>query len=158
MRNMPAKILKIDWHHKLPSKIKFHTGRGKCFAPFRSAITVQNEDGLTTFWKCFPCSESIEMVKPDLENMKRRFQIIDPQPNCSGKVSYVNNCCSVHEKLVEIFPGMLVKRNNYHWNTRWDEILLDKNSEEASLFRHLMRRAVFLVENTEFNRVKYQNQ
>jgi len=63
MRSIPATVLKIDWHYKIAKKVKVYTGRGKCFAPFKSAVTIQNEDSLTAFWKFYPGSESIHLSK-----------------------------------------------------------------------------------------------
>jgi len=42
-------VMKIDWHYKLAPKIKVYTGRGKSFSPFKSAISIQNEDAMTFF-------------------------------------------------------------------------------------------------------------
>lgn len=151
MRNISARILKIDWHCKLPSKIKVCTGRGKCFSPFRCGVTMQQEDALAVFWKCFPCSESIDMLAPDLKRLRARQRMLGSWIH----VTHVDNCCSVREKLLRIFKGALVKLDTFHWMVRWDDILFDKNSEEASSFRHTLRRAVFVVENSEFNRVKH---
>jgi len=50
---------------------------------------------------------------------------------------------------------MLVKLDVFHWFMRWDDILLNKSSKEASFFRHLMRRAIFVVEDAEHARVRY---
>ena len=73
------------------------------------------------------------------------------------KVIYVDNCCTVRDKLVETFPGVLVKLDTFHWFMRWDEILLDKTSEEANFFRHLLRHVLFVVEDSEkaTSRVRY---
>jgi len=70
MRNIPAICLKIDFHYKLPDKVKVYTGKGKCFAPFKCGATIQNEDSLTIFWKFLTCSESIEAITPDLLRLK----------------------------------------------------------------------------------------
>jgi len=105
MRNISARILKIDWHYKLPSKIKVYTGRGKCFSPFRCGVTIQQEDALTVFWKCYPCSESIDMLAPDLRRLRCRQRMLGSWIH----VIYVDNCCSVRDKLVRIFKHALVK-------------------------------------------------
>jgi len=146
MRNIPAVCLKIDFHYKLPDKVKVYTGKGKCFSPFKCGVTIQNEDSLTIFWKFLTCSESIESIKPDLLRIKERQTHIQDKPS---QVCWVDNCCTVRPKLVDIFPGILVKLDAFHWFSRFDEILLNKNSEEANFFRHLMRRAVFIVEDAE---------
>jgi len=70
MQKKPDEMFKIDWHHKLPAKIKVHTGKGKRFSPFRSAVAVQNEDNLTIFWTRCPSSESMDIVKDDLARLK----------------------------------------------------------------------------------------
>jgi hypothetical protein len=79
IRGIKALVLKIDWHYKLPPKIKVYTGRGKSFCPFKSAVSIQDEDAQTIFWKCYPCSEGMETLKPDLLRLKQRLKIIQGQ-------------------------------------------------------------------------------
>jgi len=152
MRNIPATCLKIDFHYKLPDKVKVYTGKGKCFSPFKCGVTIQNEDSLTTFWKFLPCAESFEAIKPDLLRLKERQSHIQDKPSTCA---WVDNCCTVRDKLQSIFPGILVKLDTFHWFMRWDDILANKTSEEANFFRHLLRRAIFVVEDQECARVKY---
>ena len=160
MRNIKAEVLKLDWSYKLPPKIKVHAGRGKAFAPFKSHLSVQNEDALTVFWKFYSGGESIDVAAADLKNLRERQRI----HGVTVKVTYVDNCCTVRNKLTSIFPGVLVKLDNFHWFVRWDDCLCDLKSESTSVFRGLMRRAVFLTENselhraTEFLKKKYKRQ
>ena len=49
MQAISAEILKIDFHYKLPKKIKVYTGRGQAFTPFKCALSIQNEDALAVF-------------------------------------------------------------------------------------------------------------
>jgi len=161
MRNIPASILKIDWSYKLPPKIKVYTGKGKAFSPFRSQITVQNEDAMTVFWKFYSGTESIDMAKADLVNLKRRLVILqrlkqpDALDNAGGvKATYVDNCCTVGPKLLTIFPGAFIKLDAFHWQVRWDDCLQDVKSETTVMFRKLMRRALFLTEDTELQRAR----
>jgi len=91
MRSIIAKAWKIDWGYKLAPKIKVCTGRGKPFAPFNSIATVQNEDSLTLFWKCYPCSEGIDVMKDDLLRLKKHNNLLGEEV----AVAWVDNCCIV---------------------------------------------------------------
>lgn len=150
MRSIPATVLKIDWHHKIAKKVKVHTGRGKCFAPFKSAVSIQNEDSLTVFWKFYPGSESMDTLERDLQLLKRRMEMLKSMV----KGTHVDNCCHVRGKLQTIFPGSFVKCDLFHWEERWEIILCDSKSEKSTAFRTLMRQATFVAEPHEFERTK----
>lgn len=152
MRGHKADVLKIDWHHKLPAKIRVCTGKGKSFAPFKSAVSIHTEDTMTIFWKCHPCSEGIETVRPDLERLNERLHIVQGR---GPKVICVDNCCSVRSKLQSIFgDDVLALLDTFHWMKRWDGIMNDVNSAESSTLRGLLHKALFIVESSECNRVK----
>jgi hypothetical protein len=68
------------------------------------------------------------------------------------KVIYVDNCCSVRKKLQEIFPNALVLLDPFHWFKRFDKIMMDSKSEEAEIFRGLLRRCIFVASPAEYNR------
>lgn len=150
MRVIKARVWKIDWHYKLPKKIKVYTGKGKCFAPYKSGLSIQNEDALTTFWKFYPGAESIDMAKRDLKLLKKRNDLLGE----TLEVCYVDNCCNVRGKLQKIVGPVLVKLDTFHWQERFDDMLSDKTSEKTAIFRTLMRRAVFITEPSEFQRAK----
>jgi len=150
MRFMPAKAWKTDWGHKIAPKIKVHTGRGKPHSPHQSVVSTQNEDSLTVFWKCCPCSEGMDGLMPDLIRLKKRNEILGE----NVEVSWVDNCCSVRSKLQEVAPGMLVKLDCFHWQARFDPAMADTTSETTAIFRTMMRRAAFQTEDTERHRVR----
>jgi len=158
MRSIKCKCWKVDWHYKLASKIKVYTGRGKCFSPYKSALTIQNEDALTVFWKFYEGPESIETARKDLILLQKRNRLL-----CSNDVDnkgdilavYVDNCCVVGPKVKTITgPQTLIKLDSFHWQQRWDDVLHDKKSEKTAIFRKLMRRALFLIEDGEISRVE----
>ena len=153
MRNIPASVLKMDWSYKVPPKVKVYTGPGRCFSPFKCMLTIQNEDSCDIFWKMYSGSESYgrDGAREDLLRLKARLDHL----GCTVKVIYVDNCCTVRAILQEIFPDAEIKLDVYHWFARWDEAMADVRSPEASVFRHLMRRAMYIVENSEFTRVQY---
>jgi hypothetical protein len=68
-----SELLKIDFNYKLASKVKVWTGQGKMFSPFKCIITIQNEDGLTVFWKALKHSESFSEIQPDLKRLNARL-------------------------------------------------------------------------------------
>ena len=144
-------IMKIDWHCKLAPKIKVYAGRGQSFAPFKSTISIQNEDALTVFWKCYPCAESFTAIEDDLKRLNQRFGLL----KCAPKVVYVDNCCTTRGKLTAIFKGVLVKLDTFHWIERWDVLLFDKDSAEAAMFRGMLHQMLFVVEHSECQRARF---
>mgnify|MGYP007080208264 CR=1 FL=1 len=155
MQSVKASIWKMDWSHKLPKKIKVHTGKGECFAPYKALLTVQNEDALTIFWKFYDSSESIETCRKDLTLLKQRNEMLPGEETL--RVVCVDNCCVVRPKIQSIVgEDVEVKCDIFHWCQRWDEIMYDLTAEKTSIFRQLMRRAVFVTENLEIERVKAQ--
>jgi len=150
MRAITGQVWKIDWGYKIAPKIKVYTGRGKPYAPFKSMVSIQNEDSLTMFWKCYPCSEGIDAMEADLRLLSRRHTL----HNTPVKATYVDNCCTVRSKLQKVIPGVLVKLDCFHWQKRWDPVFVDLKSEKTMIFRSLMRRAMFITEEEELQRVR----
>ena len=66
MKGLRAEILKIDFNYKIAQKIRVWTKQGASFAPFKCIVTIQQEDGLTVFWKALKHSESFAEIEPDL--------------------------------------------------------------------------------------------
>jgi len=150
MRSVTVHVWKIDWGYKIAPKIKVYTGQGKPCSPCRSVVSIQNEDSLTMFFKCCPCSEGIDAMEADLRLLLKRHKAHKKVV----KVSYVDNCCSVRQKMQKITPGILVKLDCFHWQKRWDPVFVDLKSEKTIIFRSLMRRALFVTEEEEINRVR----
>jgi len=79
---------------------------------------------------------------------KRNELLFQDDPNGDGTIfaCHVDNCCSVGGKLKRITgPETLMKSDSFHWQQRWDKVLV---------FRKLMRRALFLVEDKEAKRAE----
>jgi hypothetical protein len=165
MKGLCAAILKIDFNYKLAHKVRVWTKQGTSFVPFKCIVTIQNEDGLTIFWKALKHSESFTEIIEDLRRLCLRLNrnnaaalshaiVADHLLDQSVKVVYVDNCCQVNETVKSIFLGVLVKLDVFHWLKRWNDIILDPKSAHAGIFRALMSRAVFNVEADEFERAK----
>lgn len=153
MSSIKCACYKIDWHYKLPSKIKVYRGKGKSFKPYKSAVTIQNEDGLTVFWKFYPSTESMTTLAPDLERLQMRNRNLGGESKCT----WVDNCCTVEGKLKSVLgQDHLVKLDVFHWQCRWDPIMVDLQSEKTTVFRSLMRRALFMCEPHEYERVRQE--
>jgi hypothetical protein len=148
MMGLPSEVLKLDFHYKLPKKIQVYTGVGKCFNPYKCLATLQNENNQTVFFKCCAGAEAISEIDRGLRSLKERNR-------SSVKLIYVDNCCSVRKRLQDIFgTACHVKLDSFHWFQRWDTVLYDVNSEEAAVFRGLMRRAVKVCDDEEYQRGK----
>jgi hypothetical protein len=160
MMGLLASILKIDFNYKLASKIRVWTKQGQSFSPFKCLVTVQNEDGLTVFWKALKQSESFAEITLDLirlrHRLKRNLAItrVNGNDKEAVKVVYVDNCCNVCNQLQHCFPGALVKLDAFHWLKRWNKILHDPKSGHGGVFRALMSRALFSCGPDEFANAK----
>lgn len=62
----------------------------------------------------------------------------------------------MRKKLCGIFgDDTLVLLDAFHWVKRWDNVVSDVNSAEASVFRGMIHKSLFVVESSEFNWVKF---
>lgn len=162
MMGLCAGILKIDFNYKLASKIRVWTKAGQSFSPFKCLVTVQNEDGLTVFWKALKQSESFAEIASDFVRLRHRLNrnlaaskgAVRGRTEQSVKVVYVDNCCNVYNVTKRCFPGVLVKLDAFHWLKRWNEILNDPKSGQGGVFRALMSRALFTCGPDEFDNAK----
>ena len=126
-----------------------------------SIVTIQNQDGLTVFWKALKQSESFSEIIEDLIRLRHRLnrnlaatKPPDSLPEQAVKVVYVDNCCNVCRMTKRCFPDALVKLDVFHWMKRWNEIMNDNKSGQAGVFRALMSRAVFTCGADEFENAK----
>ena len=144
MYGLSGQILKIDFNYKLAKKVR-RNGRGITFRPYIGMVTIQNEDGLTVFWKLLRGSESLKDITPDLKSLRQRLesnnlQILGPNPNPEnerhGKILaiYVDNCCNVCCILQPLFPFTEIKLDVFHRLQRWNEEMNDNSSKQAGLF------------------------
>jgi hypothetical protein len=178
MKGVCASILKIDFNYKLASKIRVWTKQGQSFCPFKCIVTIQNEDGLTVFWKALKHSESFTEIKDDLIRLRRRLnrnaksqheqREKEKQKNDEEyvreiplghnyqavKVVYVDNCCQVKNIVGRCFPNAIIKLDVFHWLKRWNKILVEPSSAQGGVFRGLMCRALFNIEPTEYAAAK----
>ena len=178
MKGLCACILKIDFNYKLASKIRVWTKQGQSFLPFKCIITIQNEDGLTVFWKALKHSESFTEIKDDLirlrrhlnrnakahhESKERQRQQEDPDyvletpighDYQAVKVIYVDNCCNVKNIVRRCFPNAVIKLDVFHRLKRWNKIMVEPSSAQGGIFRGLMCRALFNIEPTEYAEAK----
>jgi hypothetical protein len=147
MMGLGAEVLKVDFEYKIVKKVHVYSGVGKAFRPYKCLATVQNEDNQTVYYKICQGSEAIDEIKQGLLHLRERN-------TKEVRVIYVDNCCTVRQKLLLIFPNAVIKLDPFHWMRRWDPVLVDPNSEEAAIFRGLLRRAMFIVDSDEFARAK----
>ena len=152
MQNTRATALKIDFSYKYPKKIKVHTAQGELFAPFQCSANVHQENGLCVFFKAYHSAEGFgdNCMGPDLVLLKKRYDIL----NCKIRAIWCDNCCSSRNKLQSIFPDACVLLDGWHWLERWSQAVFDRKSPEAQIFFQLIRGAMYMIEDTEYQRAK----
>ena len=150
MRGIGAECLSIDFLYRPAAKVRVYTGRGVSFRPYKCLLTIQQEDGLTIFWKGLHGSESFAEVDRDLAALAKRLSAL----GSTVKVIYVDNCCGVCTVLKRHFPQAQVKLDAFHWLKRWDDMLCEPTSPHAGVFRGLMSRALFNITPGEYERAK----
>jgi len=157
MRGLTATILKFDFNYETAKKMRVWVGPGRSYRPFICILTVQNEHGLTVFWKALKSQESLKEVEDDLKKLDRRLMYNAKSEQSTVLHCYIDNCCAVskpEEQLKKIFPNCGVGLDAFHWQQRWDPSLEKSNSKEAGTFRGLMRRALFAFSPEECERAK----
>lgn len=152
MLNLGGFVLSLDFCYGPATRIRVYAN-GKPFTPWKGMATILNEDNMVIWWAFLEGSESIDEIAPSLRKLKLRLDRVQGLDQL--KVIYVDNCCDVRAKLQAIFgPNVLVKLDIYHWQARWDAIILDKDGERYAVFRGLMSRAVLEVAPAEFEEKK----
>ena len=167
MYGLSGQILKMDFNYKLAKKVRVWNGRGISFRPYKCIVTIQNEDGLTVFWKLLKGAESMTDISNDLKSLNQRLVAnnlrllganTNPLNTRYGQVLavYVDNCCNVSKKLQEIFRHAEIKLDAFHWLQRWNPEMQDSTSKQAGLFRSFMSTALFPVPPAEFKLAKLE--
>eukprot|EP00957_Ditylum_brightwellii_P025843 1955020-Ditylum_brightwellii.AAC.1 len=133
-------------------RILVHMGRERIFRPFIAFAALRNEFRETVWWKMLTRPESMVEVQEDLKRLRGRLDNL--QGAGTVKIIFVDNCCNVRRKWTDIFPGVKVKLDTYHWLARWNCVLTDPKSDDAAQFRALMSRAIIAVGDAEFSQKK----
>jgi len=117
-------------------------------------VAIRNEYNEVIWFGMIAQGESVSHIEPYLRQLKERLdQLQGPD---SVKVIYVDNCCTVRNKIQEIFPGVPILLDIWHWMSRWKSILVNPSSSESSIFYSMLSRAIFVVSDAEYNRVKVE--
>jgi hypothetical protein len=164
MMCLTACVLKVDFNYKIASKIRVWTKQGQSFSPYKCIATIQNEEGLTVFWKALKHSESFSEMNADLVRLRARLnnnlsavkswcKPCGPEEQ-AVKVVYVDNCCTVRGCVRRCFPGAMVKLDAFHWLKRWNDILVEPTKEMGGIFRAMMSRALFNITPDEYEAAK----
>jgi len=137
----------------------FKRRRITVFRPYKAIMTVQNEDNLTVLWKAVAGSESMKRVLPDLRRLHdrcNRNRGYGPHLHSNSmQCIYVDNCCTVRNLLQSVFSlTCWVKLDPFHWMKRWDVILFKPKNETSGMFRGMMSRALFAVNDAELARAR----
>ena len=157
IRGLCATMLKADFQCQLAKKIRVWNGKGQSYRPFVCIVTVLNEHGLVVYWRALKSGESMKEIQADLDKLDRRLAFNAHSDTSTIKYVYIDNCCTVakvEDKITAIFKAAAVKLDPFHWQQRWDFILESTTSKEASYFRSAMRRALFVVNEDEFERAR----
>ena len=150
MLGLAAIIISLDANYKVGRRVVVYDKERGYFRPWVGYITILNEHKQCIWWGMIKNSESIEEIRPHLIRLKERCERLGKEI----KVIYVDNCCTVRNKLQEIFPNAKICLDLFHWLVRWDEIFTDKTCSDYFKFRAFMSRAILLVSDEEFKQQK----
>jgi len=154
---LTATTLKFDFQCETSKKIRVWTGPGKSYRPYYCMLTVLNELGMCVYWKALKSPESFKEVKADLVALQRHTQCDARATECPVVSCYIDNCCTVSNvdgQLKQMFTNAAIKLDPFHWMKRFDKILVSATTKEAGLFRSMLHRALFVVNEEEFQRAK----
>jgi hypothetical protein len=135
----------LDPNYKAAKRVVAHNEDIGCHRPCIGYVTVIGAFNQVLTWSFLCNSESIEELRLCLVALKERHN----QAGVKTLVIYVDNCCTVQNKLQEIFPEAKTVLDEHHWMKRWNDIMLDMKSKEAAIFKGCMRRAINVVGDDE---------
>jgi hypothetical protein len=143
MLQQTGRVLSLDFFYPLAKRIWVtkNDGSRERFQPYKCIGDIKNEHGQIVWFGVLPNSESVTAIAPHLKNLRERFIYRGANKYV---VIYVDNCCSVRNKIKEAWPEALVLLDPWHWLKRWRDILRDPNTEDGRLFLALMSRAVLV--------------
>ena len=143
MLQQTGRVLSLDFFYPLAKRIWVtkNDGSRERFQPYKCIGDIKNEHGQIVWFGVLPHSESVTAIAPHLKNLRERFIYLGANKYV---VIYVDNCCSVRNKIKEAWPEALVLLDPWHWLKRWRDILRDPNTEDGRLFLVLMSRAVLV--------------
>jgi hypothetical protein len=143
MLQQTGRVLSLDFFYPLAKRIWVtkNDGSRERFQPYKCIGDIKNEHGQIVWFGVLPHSESVTEIAPHLKNLRERFIYLGANKYV---VIYVDNCCSVRNKIKEAWPEALVLLDPWHWLKRWKDILRDPNTEDGRLFLALMSRAVLV--------------
>jgi len=158
MRGLTATILKFDFQYEMAKKIRVWSGPGQSYRPCYCILTILNELGMCVFWKALKTPESFKEVKDDLIKLQERLQFNAEDPTkCPVLATWIDNCCAVSNvegQIKQIWKNSSVFLDIFHWMKRFDKMLASTTTKEAALFRSMLRRAVFVVGDEEYQHAK----
>jgi len=146
MLQLQGRVLSLDFFYPLASRIWVtkDDGSRQRFQPYKCIADIKNEDGLIIWFGALPHSESITALQDNLRLLRQRFVVLGANLHV---VFYVDNCCTVRQKIKEAWPEAMVLLDAWHWLKRWRDILREPNSMDGRLFMALMSRAILVAED-----------
>ena len=111
MLALSAIILSLDANYKMGKRVVVYDKERGYFRPWVGYITILNEHKQCLWWGMIKNSESIEEIRPHLVKLKARCERLGTEI----KVIYVDKCCTVRNKLQEIFPNAKICLDLFHW-------------------------------------------
>ena len=151
MANLGGTILSLDANYKVAQKITVVMKDQTRTKPFKCLVTVMNEDNMVIWWGLLRSEESITEIEQHLRRLKVRLHRINQRNNQKLEAIYVDNCCSIRNKLQSIFgQDVDVLLDLFHWLERWDELLRKPASDGGRRFKGFMSRAVLVITTKEW--------
>jgi len=144
MLQLHGRVLSLDFFYPLASRVWVtkDDGSREKFQPYKSICDIKNEDGQVIWFGALPQSESLTALQQHLVQLRKRFLHLGATLHV---VFYVDNCCSVRQKIKEVWPEAMVLLDPFHWLQRWKDLLRNPTSIDGRLFLALMSRAVLVA-------------
>jgi hypothetical protein len=112
MSQLGGTILSIDTTYKLPARVIVSHGN-KQFKPWEGMVAVRNEYNEVIWFGMISQGESISHIQPQLQKLKERLDRVQG-PN-KVEVIYIDNCCTVREKIQQVVCNVPIKLDVWHW-------------------------------------------
>lgn len=135
MASLTGSILCMDHTFKVAKCLLVLGQDGEHERPWRSQFTVFNEFGEILTSVCTR-NEQFCTLEKCLESLASR-------PGFSAAIVYVDNCCTVREKILKEFPNSMILLDMWHWLQRFCRVIPVGAHPKMHQFFHDLKQVMF---------------